>query len=155
MSVEITTDTERINYDYVHDYLCNHSYWAKGRTKEIVNKSIKGSLCFSVIKGNKQIGFARVISDFATYAYLADVFIESKYRGSGYSKQLMKNIMNHPDLQDVDRWMLLTSNAHGLYRRFGFKRTRKPNWVMEYLPFEKKQKGLMPMLKKMLKPKNN
>ncbi|ANE52219.1 GNAT family N-acetyltransferase [Flavisolibacter tropicus] len=116
----ITTDKEKIDVDYTHQFLTN-SYWAEGISKPIIEKSIKGSLCFSVFHGEQQVGFARVISDEATFAYLADVFIDPNYRGKGLSRWLMEVIMNYPTLQGLRRFLLATRDAHGLYEKFGFE----------------------------------
>ena len=96
------------------------SYWAEGISKEVIKRSIEGALCFGVFENDKQIGFARMITDKATFAYLADVFIIEEYRGLGLSKWLMEVIMSHPDLQGLRRMMLATRDAHGLYKKFGF-----------------------------------
>ena len=115
----ITTDPSKADIAYVHNFLSG-SYWAAGIPVETVQKSIAGSLCFCVLKNEEQIGFARVITDKATFGYLADVFIDKNYRGQGLSKWLMEVIMNHPDLQGFRRMMLATRDAHELYRKFGF-----------------------------------
>lgn len=105
---------------YIHRYLSLESYWAENIPVSVVERCIQGSLCFGIFKDNKQIGFARVISDFAVFAYLADVFVDEKYRGLGLSKWLMEVIVSHPDLQGLRRFMLATKDAHGLYQKFGF-----------------------------------
>ena len=136
----ISTDKSKLNVDIVHNYLCNESYWAKNIPVEIVKKSIDGSCCFGLyINENsifKQIGFARVVSDCATFAYLADVFIVDTYRGKGLSKWLMETIMNCPELQGLRRWLLATKDAHGLYTKFGFSALDKPERIMGFKPFE-------------------
>ena len=120
----ISTDKSKLDVGIIHNYLCNESYWAKNISVELVKKSIDGSCCFGLfVKENsttKQIGFARVISDCATFGYLADVFIVEAYRGKGLSKWLMETIMNCPDLQGLRRWMLGTRDAHGLYEKLGW-----------------------------------
>jgi N-acetylglutamate synthase-like GNAT family acetyltransferase len=126
----ISTDTQRIDLDVVHGFL-TECYWAKGISKETVARSVKHSLCFGVYKAGKQVGFARVISDFATYAYIGDVFVLKKYRGHGLAKRLMQCIMAHPDLQGMRRWSLVTRDAHGLYSRFGFTALKSPERHME------------------------
>lgn len=126
----ISTDNSRINIELVHDYLCNHSYWAEGIPIETVKRSIENSLCFGVYSYDTQIGFARVVSDFATYAYLADVFIVPKERGKGLSKWLMKAIIDHPKLQGLRRFVLATKDAHGLYEQFGFILYPNPERLM-------------------------
>jgi N-acetylglutamate synthase-like GNAT family acetyltransferase len=117
----ITTDKEKFDVDLIHSFLTN-SYWAEGISKEIIRRSIDGALCFGVFENNKQIGFARMITDKATFAYLADVFIIEEYRGRGLSKWLMQIVISHPDLQGLRRMMLATRDAHELYKKFGFIR---------------------------------
>lgn len=133
----ITNDKSQIDVEYVHKYLSERSFWAKGRDFDTVKKSIENAFCFSIHHGNgKQVGFARVITDYSTFAYLSDVFIDEKYRGKGLSKMLLQNIMEHPDLSNIIRWMLLTKDAHGLYARFGFTNTTISNWIMEIVQNE-------------------
>ena len=108
-----------MDIDLIHSFL-TRSYWAEGISKEIIRRSIEGALCFGVFENDKQIGFARMITDKATFAYLADVFIIDEYRGLGLSKWLMKVIMSYPDLQGLRRLMLATRDAHELYKKFGF-----------------------------------
>ena len=115
----ISTEKEKFDIDLIHSFL-NRSYWAEGISKEIIKRSIDGALCFAVFENDKQVGFARMITDKATFAYLADVFIIAEYRGLGLSKWLMEVIMSHPDLQGLRRIMLATRDAHGLYEKFGF-----------------------------------
>ena len=115
----ITTEKEKLDIDLIHSFL-NRTYWAEGISKETIRRSIEGSLCFGVYENDKQIGFARMITDRATFAYLADVFIIEEYRGRGLSKWLMEVIMSHPDLQRLRRMILATKDAHGLYEKFGF-----------------------------------
>ena len=108
-----------MDIDLIHSFL-NRSYWAEGISKEIIRRSIEGALCFGVFENDKQVGFARMITDKATFAYLADVFIIEEYRGLGLSKWLMEVILSHPDLQGLRRMMLATRDAHELYKKFGF-----------------------------------
>jgi len=115
----ISTEKEKLDIDLIHSFL-NRTYWAEGISKEIIRRSIEGSLCFGVYENDKQVGFARMITDKATFAYLADVFIIEEYRGRGLSKWLMEVIMSHPDLQGLRRMILATKDAHGLYKQFGF-----------------------------------
>lgn len=115
----ISTEKSKINVDYVHDFL-RKSYWAEGIPKDVVERSINGSLCFGIYHREKQVGFARVITDEATFAYLCDVFVDEDHRGKGLSKWLMKTIVDYPTLQGLRRFMLATRDAHGLYRQFGF-----------------------------------
>ncbi|SRR5216684_3576076 len=127
---EISTDPARIDVAVVHGFLTN-CYWAKGISLELVRRSIEHSVCFSIFHGQAQIGFARVITDRATFAYLADVFVLESHRGKGLSKWLMECIQSHPDLQSLRRWMLATGDAHGLYRQFGFHELANPERFME------------------------
>jgi len=116
----ISTDRSLLNVDIIHHYLSGESYWAKNIPRDVVEKSIANSLCFGVYHHNKQIGFARLVTDRATFAYLADVFIKAEYRGNGLSKWLMQVIHAHPELQELRRWVLGTRDAHGLYEQFGW-----------------------------------
>jgi GNAT superfamily N-acetyltransferase len=127
---EITTDPARLDLDVIHSFLTN-SYWAKGIGRDIVARSIENSLCFGVYSADKQIGFARVISDNATYAYIGDVFVLESHRGRGLGKWLMECIMQHPRLQGLRRWSLVTNDAHGLYAQFGFTALKSPEKHME------------------------
>lgn len=127
----LSTDAARLDLDVIHNFLSSQSYWAEGVPREVVARSIANSLCFGVYDGAKQVGFARVISDYATFAYLADVFIVESYRGRGLSKALMDFALSHPHLQGLQRWLLGTVDAHGLYRKFGFGEPRYPERQME------------------------
>src|SRR6187200_3492376 len=115
----ISTEKEKLDIDVIHSFL-NSTYWAEGISKETIRRSIEGSLCFGVFENNRQVGFARMITDKATFAYLADVFIIEEYRDLGLSKWLMEVIMSYPDLQGLRRMMLATRDAHELYKKFGF-----------------------------------
>ncbi|MBX7151762.1 GNAT family N-acetyltransferase [bacterium] len=126
----ISTDKRKLDIETIHGFLTT-SYWAKDITPTIVLRGIEHSLCFGIYDGSKQIGFARVISDYTTFAYLADVFVIETYRGRGLSKWLMECIMNYPDLQGLRRWMLMTRDAHGLYEQYGFQIAARPQHVME------------------------
>ena len=127
----ISTDRERLSLDVIHNFLTN-CYWAKGIPRNVVAQSIEHSLCFGIYDGSgAQIGFARVVSDFATVAYLGDVFVLESHRGRGLSKWLMESIMQHPALQNLRRWILLTRDAHGLYSQFGFTPVTAPERYME------------------------
>lgn len=119
--IEITTDPLRIDVDVVHRFLSESAYWALGRSRATVERSIRNSLCFSVLADGQQVGFARVVSDRTLFAYLMDVFILPAWRGRGLSKRLMAAILAHPDLQDLKLFLLRTSDAHGLYAQFGFE----------------------------------
>jgi len=116
----ITTVKERIDLDYTQQFLAQ-TYWAEGIPKAVVEKAVQGSLCFALFHNDQQVGFARVISDEATFAYLADVFIDPAYRGKGLSQWLMEVIMDYPSLQGLRRFLLATRDAHGLYAKFGFE----------------------------------
>jgi GNAT superfamily N-acetyltransferase len=127
---EISTDPARIDVDLVHEFL-TASYWAQGIPVETVRRSIENSISFGIYHGGQQVGFARIISDLATFAYLADVFVLPTHRGRGLSRWLMECIVGHPDLQGLRRWMLATRDAHGLYAQFGFTAVKKPERWME------------------------
>jgi GNAT superfamily N-acetyltransferase len=130
----ITTEKSMIDATYVHWFLTN-SYWAEGIPIETVQKSIEGSLCFSIVYLNHQVGFARLITDEATFAYLADVFIDENFRGRGLSKWLLEVIMNYPTLQGLRRFLLATRDAHGLYEKFGFTAlTHADRWMQIHNP---------------------
>jgi GNAT superfamily N-acetyltransferase len=127
----VSTDPARLDLDVVHNFLTN-CYWAKGIPRETVARSIEHSLCFGIYDGSSaQVGFARVVSDFATVAYLGDVFVLESHRGRGLSKFMMQCIMQHPALQGFRRWILLTRDAHGLYERFGFTPLKSADMYME------------------------
>jgi len=128
---EISTDKTKLDLQVIHQYLSTESYWAQGRTMETIIKSIENSLCFGVYLDEKQIGFARVVTDYAVFAWVMDVFILSDYRGRGYGKKLMQAIINHDELQNLKRWGLGTDDAHGLYEQFGFTPLSKPGNMME------------------------
>jgi GNAT superfamily N-acetyltransferase len=118
---EISTDAERLDVDRIHRFLSTDAYWSPGVAREVVARSIEHSICFGVYRGDEQVGFARVVTDRATFAWIADVYIESDHRGNGLGKRLVAAVLGHPDLQGLRRWMLGTADAHGLYRRFGFE----------------------------------
>ena len=128
----ISTDRSRLDLDLIHGFLTD-CYWAKGIPREIVARSIENSQCFGVYDETKQIGFARVISDCATYAYIGDVFVLESHRGKGIGKWLIECVMRHPSLQNLRRWSLVTEDAHGLYAQFGFTPLRSPERYMEVL----------------------
>ncbi len=127
----ITTKREDLQVEAILDYLVNQSYWAKNRTLEQMETVIKNSLCFGVYKDEKQIGFARVVTDFATFAYLGDVYILDEFQGNGLGKWLMEVIVEHPDLQGFRRWILATFDAHTLYEKYGFTELKHPERWME------------------------
>lgn len=128
--IQITTDKSLLQLNIIHSVL-KESYWSKNIPIEIVKRSIDNSLCFGVYIENKQIGFCRVITDKATFAYLADVFIVDEHKGKGYSKLLMKYVMAYPELQGLRKFLLGTADAHGLYKQFGFKELASPERMME------------------------
>ena|SRR6266480_1494323 len=130
----ITTDIRRLDIRLIHDYLSNSSYWATGRPLEVVMRAIENSLCFGLYKNTgarEQVGFARVVTDYATFAWVADVFVLPEHSGQGLGKWLMEVIIAHPHLQGFRRWVLSTKDAHGLYERFGFLPLRRPERWME------------------------
>ena len=118
----ISTNASKLDIDVIYHYLCEESYWANGIPRAVVEKSIANSLCFGLYYNNEQVGFARVITDKATFAYLGDVFILHEHRGKGLSKWLMQTIHAHPELQGLRRWLLGTRDAHGLYEQVGWTR---------------------------------
>jgi len=126
----VSTNRKQFDVDAIHGFLCN-SYWAQGIPRATVEKSIRGSLCFGMFYKNQQIGFARVITDCATFAYLADVFVLPGHCGKGLGKWMMECIMAHPELQGLRRWLLTTRDAHGLYEKSGFKLLAHPERFME------------------------
>lgn len=123
-------DKQKIDPIAIHHYLSTQSYWAKDIPLQVVQTSIENSLCFGIYKDTKQVGFARWITDKATFAYLADVYVEEQYRGLGLSKKLMSLMLFHKDLQGLRRYMLATQDAHGLYAQFGFKAIENPERLM-------------------------
>ncbi|HSU91315.1 MAG TPA: GNAT family N-acetyltransferase [Sporolactobacillaceae bacterium] len=126
----ISTDRAKLDVEVIHRFL-TRSYWAEGIPRETVIRAIENSLCFGVYNGAEQVGFARVVSDFATFAYLADVFILEPYRERGLGKELIATVMAHPELQGLRRWSLGTRDAHGLYAQFGFTALENPSRMME------------------------
>lgn len=127
----ISTDTADLDVGFVHRFLSEQTYWARGIPRETVERSIANSLCFGGFLGARQVAFARVISDYATFANLVDVFVLPELRGKGYSKALMAAVLAHPRLQGLRRFMLATSDAHGLYAQFGFTAPANPQTLME------------------------
>jgi GNAT superfamily N-acetyltransferase len=130
---EISTDPHRLDLDVIHKFLATESYWSIGVPRDVVERAIRNSLCFGVYNGGTQIGYGRVVTDKATFALVADIFIRKEHRGKGLSKWLMQCIMEHQDLQGLRRRLLLTSDAHGLYRQFGFQEIGDPWRFMEIL----------------------
>ena len=127
----ISTQRSRLNLEFIHSFLSTRAYWAIGRSLEVVQRAIENSLNFGVFDGSKQIGFARVVTDYATFAWLADVFIIDEYRGRGLGIWLIEVITSHPNLQEFRRWILATRDAHELYRRFGFNELSNAQRYME------------------------
>ncbi len=126
----ISTDKDRLDLSVIHEFL-DSSYWAAGRSVETIRRSIEHSYPFGIYKRDQQVGFARVITDYATFAWIADVFVLEPHRGQGLSKWLMEVIISHPDLQGFRRWVLATKDAHDLYRKFGFTELTRPERWME------------------------
>ncbi len=126
----ISDVNEEMDVAAVHAFLCN-SYWAKGISFETVERAIGNSICFGVFRDTQQVGFARVITDCATFAYLADVYVLEDHRGQGLSKKLMSVVLQHPELQGLRRFLLATADAHSLYSRFGFVAVEKPQRLMQ------------------------
>lgn len=136
MTLDISTDKTRLDLDVIHGFL-TQAYWSRGIPRETVQRAIDGALCFGgYVDGVGQVAFARVITDGATFAYLADVFVLEDQRGKGYSKQLMQAIVAHPQLQGLRRFMLATFDAHGLYAQFGFEPAARPDRLMEKLDMD-------------------
>ncbi len=128
-NITISKDKSKLDVAFIHNFL-TQAYWAKGRSIEEVRTTIEHSICYGVYKEGKQIGFARIVSDRSVFAYLMDVFILDSERGHGYGQQLMKYILNDPELEGVKGWSLKTSDAHSLYKKFGFKGITDPELYM-------------------------
>lgn len=128
---KISADKSLLNVALIHQFLGQESYWAQNIPVETVQRSIDSSLCFGIYQGDQQVGFARIISDQATFAYLADVFVLPEHRGKGLSKRLLETISNWPSLQGLRRWILVTRDAHTLYEQFGFTALDKPDFFMQ------------------------
>lgn len=127
----IGTDPSRLDLEMIHAFLSHRSYWAKNRSREVVQRGIENSLNFGIYRGNEQVGFARVVTDYATFAWLADVFVLEDFRGRGLGKWLVEVMLAHPRLQGFRRWALATKDAHELYRGFGFHELMRPERWME------------------------
>lgn len=130
MDVEISTDRDRLDIDLIYQFLSEESYWAQGIPRDVVERSIANSLCFGMYQNGRQIGFARLITDMARFAYLGDVFVVADSRGQGLGKILIQTILDHPDLQTLSRIVLFTRDAHTLYEPFGFETLTDPKRVM-------------------------
>ena len=128
----ISDDKVLLQRDKVYQYLSQDSYWAKEIPRAVFEQSVENSLCFGAYIGMEQVGFCRVISDFATFGYLADVFVSSDYRSRGISKKLMASVMSHPKLQTLRRIVLVTADAHELYRQYGYTNLSQPQNFMEF-----------------------
>jgi N-acetylglutamate synthase-like GNAT family acetyltransferase len=128
---DFSTDKSRLDFEAIYDFLSHRSYWAQNIPREIVQRSIDNALCFGVYERKKQVGFARLITDYATFAYLGDVFVLEEYRAKGLSKKLVAFIRSLPELQELRRWHLITRDAQGLYEQYGFKKVAKPEQHME------------------------
>jgi N-acetylglutamate synthase-like GNAT family acetyltransferase len=136
----ISTDKTLLDVEVIYNYLNDDSYWAQGIPLEKLKKAIANSMCFGVYNNSKLVGFARVVTDNATFAYICDVFILPIYRKKGLSKWLMQTIVNHPELQGLRRWSLATADAQKLYSQFGFSQISKPeNWMEIFTPYIKSQ----------------
>jgi len=127
----ISTAKEKLDLKAVHQFLSTQSYWSKNIPFERVAKAAANSLTFGLYRKDKQVGYARIISDYSTMAYLADVYVLPEFRGQGLSKWLMQTIQSHPELQGLRRWILATADAHGLYRQYGWKELAQPERWME------------------------
>jgi GNAT superfamily N-acetyltransferase len=134
---EISTDAQRLDRALVHRFLRDESYWAKGIPRDVVDRAITNSLCFGLYDHSGQVGFARVVTDRAAIAYLADVFVQEEHRGRGLGRWLIETVMAHPDLQGLRRFFLGTADAHSLYERYGFRPLAEPGRMMEIaVPYE-------------------
>lgn len=129
--IAITTDVRRMDLDRVHCWLARKSHWAGQMPRGVFDRALRGSLCFAAITNDATVGFARVISDRATFAYVSDVFVDPAHRGTGISKAIMAAVVAHPQLQDLRLWVLVTTDAHGLYTRHGFTALASPHRYME------------------------
>ncbi|MGI8732487.1 MAG: GNAT family N-acetyltransferase [Pyrinomonadaceae bacterium] len=127
----ISTDKLRLDLEVIHNFLSHRSYWAQGRDLEVIKRGIENSLNFGIYQKGRQVGFARVVTDYATFAWLADVFVLEEHRGHGLGKWLIEVILSHPRLQGFRRWALATKDAHELYRNFGFDELKRPERWME------------------------
>ena len=129
--LRISTDIREMDIDLIHDYLSKQSYWAKGRGREEVIKSMENAICFAVFDGKEQIGFARLVTDYVVFAWLMDVFVIDEYKSKGVGRFLMDYIMNLPAIQEVNGIGLRTNDAHGFYRKYGFHKISEPDTWMQ------------------------
>jgi GNAT superfamily N-acetyltransferase len=132
-AIEISNDNNRLDVSMIHAFLANESYWVPGISRQSVEKSIDNSLCFGAYSGNRQVAFARVVTDYVRFAHLLDVFVLKEFRGRGLGKRLMNSILSHPELRTIMRFTLGTQDAHGLYAQFGFTSPANPERQMELL----------------------
>jgi GNAT superfamily N-acetyltransferase len=130
-AIRVSTDKELLDLDMIHEFLSVDSYWAKGIAQSVMRKAIASSLCFGLFRGDMQVGFARVITDYATFGYLCDVFVLEQYRGQGLGRVLMEHVMSHPALSTLRRIVLVTGDSHFLYAKVGFRGLAKPESYME------------------------
>lgn len=130
-ALRVSTDRAELDIPLIHAFLSREAYWSKGIPLETLERALASSLCFGGYVAAGQVAFARVVSDFATFGYLADVFVLPEYRGRGYGRVLMQAVMDHPQLQGLRRFMLVTRDAHRLYEQFGFTAPAKPEGIME------------------------
>jgi GNAT superfamily N-acetyltransferase len=130
-TIEYSTDLSRIDFDCVYDWIARKSYWAGQMPRGVFDRAVGGSLCFGALEGGATVGFCRVITDRATFAYIADVFVDPERRGRGIGKGLIRAVSAHPELQDLRRWLLVTADAHGLYAHHGFEALATPERFME------------------------
>lgn len=127
---EVSTDRGRLDVGLIHRFLAEDSYWARGVSREVVERSLENSLCFGVYAGGSQVAFARAVTDRSTFAWLADVFVVEEHRGRGVGELLVRAVLSHPELQTLRRWLLATADAQGLYRRFGFEDSPEARFMM-------------------------
>ena len=132
-AIEISNDNNRLDVSMIHAFLANESYWVPGISRQSVEKSIDNSLCFGAYSGDRQVAFARVVTDYVRFAHLLDVFVLKEFRGRGLGKRLMNSILSHPELRTIMRFTLGTQDAHGLYAQYGFTAPANPERQMELL----------------------
>ena len=131
--IKIISDQDLFDYDFIYEKLIT-TYWGASRTLEIIKKSFRNSLSAMIYIDNQPAGFGRIVTDYAVFAYVADIYIDEAYRGQGLSKTLMHYFMHHDSLKSIDKWMLVTQDAHELYARYGFDGVKYPERHMEYYP---------------------